>query len=96
MQPRELEYEDVPPTVTPGLLSRACGWTWKKARGELERAGILKKRGKALCASRRALKERMPDEYDCVFAYCVQGVRPRPPRRRPKMPQHRRSSPPGP
>jgi hypothetical protein len=81
MQRREASadelLDDVPPSITPALLSNACGWTRKKAAGEMRRAGVLRQKGRFYDASSRKMKERMPDEYERVYRYCVLGERPR-------------------
>lgn len=79
----------VPPIITPNLISQACGVTARVALGWLLAEGIAKQfpsrtkvgskkkeKGGRWYVGERALQERLSDVYDRVYAYVVLGQRP--------------------
>lgn len=64
----------MPPMITTGDVARACGVTWKQARGWLRRAGVLEKQGARYIAHESSVRERLPDIYQRVYAYFVFGA----------------------
>jgi hypothetical protein len=82
-----LEDDDpVPAYLTPGVIAKANGVTWKAAKLKLARHHLLEDDGPNRWHVRAAaLSESLPGWYDRVFAH-FERLRRRPPSHRPPPP----------
>lgn len=60
----------VPPTLKIGEIARACGISRKRCITELRHARLLDRRG-GWWVSSSALRERLPDHFERVYAHFV-------------------------